>query len=111
MIVKSQKKGNSLSIEIPLNQSEITPEKTARYIIALYEFNFIPENTKCFITAEVEDIGLKIFVKPNFGDGLFERIFHTHLYMMPSAAFYDALIESGFEIVETSQMSWEIFKK
>lgn len=97
-------------IEIPLNQYDLKPEKVARYIIALYEFELIPKNTKCFITADMENNGLMFSVKPNCGNGIFERKYKTILYRMSSAAFYDALIESGFEIVETSQMSWEIIK-
>ena len=111
MIVNAQKKGKTLSIEIPLNQLDITPEKVARYIIALYEFELIPKNTKCFITADIEDNGLIFCVKPDFEGGIFERTYRTLLYRMPSAAFYDALVEAGFEIIETSQMSWEVFKK
>ena len=111
MFANVKKIGNKLSIEIPLDQSELKPEKVARYIIALYEFDLIPQNTKCFITAELENNGLAFFVKPNLDNSLFERTFHTILYRVPSAAFYEALIEAGFEIFETSQMSWEISKK
>ena len=111
MIVCAQKNGKTISLEIPLNQHELMPDKVARYIIALYEFNFVPANTKCFITAEVEDDGLTFCVKPDSGDGIFKRTYRTILYRMPSAAFYDALIEAGFEIIETSEMSWEINKK
>ena len=111
MIINAKKIEKKLSIEIPLNQLELQPEKVARYIIALYEFNFIPQNTKCFITAEVENKGLTFCVKPHLDNSCFERTFRTSLYLMPSAAFYDALIEAGLEISETSQMSWEVFKK
>jgi len=111
MIVNAQKKGKKILIEIPLNQYDLMPDKVARYIIALYEFDFIPKNTKCFITADVEDNGLTFCVKPDLSNSIFERTYRTHLYRMPSTAFYDALIEYGFEIVETSQMSWEIVKK
>jgi len=111
MFVNTKKIGNKLSIEIPLNQTELKHEKVARYIIALYEFNLIPQNTKCFITAEVENKGLTFCVKPHLDNSFFERTFRTLLYQVPSAAFYDALIEAGLEIFETSQMSWEISKK
>lgn len=109
MFVDAKKTGNKLSIEIPLNQ--LTPEKITRYIIALYEFNLVPQNTKCFIKAEVENNGLTFLVKPNLDNSLFERTFHTLLYRVPSAAFHDALVEADFDIFETSQMSWEISKK
>lgn len=111
MIINAQKNGNTLSIEIPLNQYPFKPEKVARYIIALYEFNFIPTHTKCFITAEVDDGRFLFCVKPDLVGNLFERTFHTLLYRVPSAAFINELEESGFEIIETTQMSWEVFKK
>jgi len=111
MIVDAKKDGNSVLIELPLNQLEITPEKVARYIIALYEFEFIPPYAKCFITADVENNGLTFCVKPNSGNGDYERTYRSLLYRVPSAAFHAALVESGFEIIETSQMSWEVFKK
>ena len=111
MIVDAKKDGKTLKIEIPLNQFEITPEKIARYIIALYEFEFIPEYAKCFITADVEDNGLTFCVESDSGNGDFKRTFRTLLYRVSSAAFYDALVEAGFEIIETSQMSWEVLKK
>ena len=111
MVVNAQKKGKKLLIEIPLNQHDLMPDKVARYIIALYEFGFIPEKTKCSITAEVENNGLTFFIKPHLSNNVFERTYRTFLYRMPSAAFYDALIENGFEIIETSQMSWEVIKK
>ena len=103
MIIHAERNGKTLNIEIPLNQLEITPEKVARYIIALYEFNFVPNNTKFFITAEVEDKGLTFCVKPDLCDINFERTFRTLLYRMPSAAFYDALVETGFEVIEISK--------
>ena len=111
MIVRAEKKGKKLQIEIPLNQYDLMPYNVARYIIALYEFSFVPDNTKCFISAEVENNRLKFSIKPNFGDELFERTYSTILYREPSAAFYNALVESGFEIIKKSQMSWEIIKK
>lgn len=111
MIVHAQKKEKKILIEIPLNQYDLMPEKIARYIIALYEFDFIPKNTKCFITAEVEDSGLTFCIKPNFGNGIYERTYSSLLYRMPSAAFYDALVENNFEIIELSEMSWEVLKK
>jgi len=109
MIINAKKIGNKLSIEVPLNQ--LQPGAIARYIISLYEFDFIPQNTKCFITAEVENKGLTFCVKPHLDNNFFERTFRSFLYRVPSGAFYDDLIEAGFEILETSQMSWEIFKK
>ena len=111
MIIHAQKIGNILSIKIPLNQLAITAENIARYIIALYEFDFIPQNAKCFITAEVENNGLTFCVKPDIGNSCFERTFRTILYVVPSAAFHKALVEAGLDILETSQMSWEISKK
>ena len=111
MIVNVEKNGNKLKIEIPLNQLEITHEKVARYVIALYEFEFIPPYAKCFITADVENNGLTFCVKPNSGNGDFERTYKSLLYKVPSAAFDNALKEAGFEVVETSQMSWKVFKK
>ena len=111
MIINAKKDGNSVLIELPLNQLEIKLEKVARYIIALYEFEFIPQYAKCFITADVEDNGLIFFVKPNSGNRDYERTFRTLLYRVPSAAFNKPLKEAGFEVIETSQMSWEVFKK
>lgn len=111
MIVNAQVKEKKLSIEIPLNQISIEHEKVAQYIIALYDFNFVPADTKCFVTAEVEDKGLTFCVKPNSGNEDFERTYRSLLYRVPSAAFDKALEEAGFEVVETSQMSWEVFKK
>ena len=110
MIINAERKGKKISIEIPLNQYDLTPNKVARYIIALYEFSFIPKNTKCFITAEVENNGLSFCIKPDLSNNIFERTYRTLLYRMPSAAFYDALIEDGFKIIETTEMSWEVFK-
>ena len=111
MIINAKKIGSKLFIEIPLNQLELKAEEVARYIIALYEFDLIPKKTKCFITAEVENNGLTFCVKPDLGNSFFERTFRTILYRVPSAAFYNALVEAGLEIFETSQMSWEISKK
>ena len=111
MIVHAKKTGNDLSIEIPLNQLELTPEKVARYIIALYEFELIPQNSTCFIMAELENNGLTFSVRPNLDTSSFDRTFRTRIYLMPSAAFRDALIEAEFKILEITQMSWEISKK
>ena len=111
MIVRAEKKGKKLQIEIPLNQYDLMPDKVARYIIALYEFDFIPPYAKCFITANIENNGLTFCVKPDSGNDDYKRTFRTLLYRVPSAAFYNALVEDDFKIIETSQMSWEISKK
>ena len=87
------------------------PEKVARYIIALYEFELIPASTICFITADVENNELTFCVKPISRENNVARTYRTLLYRVPSAAFYDDLVEAGFEIVEISEMSWKVFKK
>jgi len=109
MIVKAEKKGSIVTIKLPLNQADLKPTPLARYIMCLYEFNFIPSHAKCFITAEYDD-GILFCVKTSIDDNLFERTFHTVLYRMPSAAFETALEEAGFEVRETSHSSWEISK-
>jgi len=111
MISEAQKVKNKIIVTIPLNQIELTYGETARYVIALYEFEFIPQNVSCSITAEVENHGLTFCVRPHLNGDFFERKFRTPLYLIPSSAFYTALTEEGFQILETSQMSWEVSKK
>ena len=111
MISNAKKVGKNIIVTIPLNQRELTYGETARYVMALYEFEFIPQNVSCSITAEQENHGLTFCVRPHLNADFFERKFHTSPYLVPSAAFYTALTEEGFQIIETSQMSWEVSKK
>lgn len=109
LILTANVTGNSLDLKIPLNQV-IYQEKIARYIIYLYEFDFISEKTKCFITVEFNS-HMIFKVTPDCYDDSFIRTFNTHPRMMPCSCFKDDLENAGFNVIETSETSWEISKK
>jgi len=111
MDIHSKRDGNILSIEIPLHQFESTRLQVSRYIIALYEFNFIPAHTKCSINIEVVNKCISFCVQPNIDGKLFERIFHDFLFKDPKSTLKNDLENNGFEIVELTETSWEISKK
>ena len=104
------KSGGFLNFEIPLQQFE--KSKLALYIIFLYEFDFVPKETKCLISADINNKRQTFKITLDYNNQMFERTFDTFVYRVPSAYFVDDLNDfGGFDILETSDTSWEVSKK